>query len=292
MLMYLELKGITKKYAGKKVVDDLNIEFNKGIYGILGPNGAGKTTLMNMITTLIYPNSGSITLNGKSIYKKEDSYRNIIGYMPQDIGVYPNFTARKQLEYVACLKGLNNKEADKRIQKIAYDVNLADELDKKCGKYSGGMRRRLGLACALLNDPKILILDEPTAGLDPLERIRFRNMISAFSKNMIVIISTHIVTDIENISDYVLMIKKGKLLEHSTPLKLLEGLDGKIWTLNTSVENFYLYEDNKKVTQVKNNGNDIHIRFISDSIPFPECKQATPEMEDMYMYYFKEDRLR
>lgn len=284
--MKLEFINITKRYKKTKVIDNFNLTLSEGIYGFLGPNGAGKTTLMNILTTIIEPSTGDITYEGKSIYKEQKQFRNILGYMPQEVGIYPHFSARDLLRYVACLKGIEKGETEARIMELAQLVNLSDQLDIKCGKYSGGMKRRLGLACALLNDPKVLILDEPTAGLDPIERIRFRNMIANLSRNRIVIIATHIVHDIDHISDYVLMINKGHLLRISSPRILVDELSGKVWEISVDIKHSKKYEANPYVTRIHGDGNNVSVRFLSDVKPFPECRETAPDLEDVYMYYF------
>ena len=211
--MKLEIKNLSKTYVkGKpKSLDNLSTEFTSGVYGILGPNGAGKSTLMNIIADNIKADSGEVLYNGENIIKLGKDFRNILGYMPQQQGIYKSFTGRRFLWYMASLKGIPKKEAKERIENVLNLVNLKDHADKKLGAYSGGMKQRILIAQALLNDPEVLLLDEPTAGLDPMERIRIRNFISEIAINKIVIITTHIVSDIQYISKEILLMNKGKL---------------------------------------------------------------------------------
>jgi len=227
--MKLVADRLSKKYKNKIAVDRISAEFSNGVYGLLGANGAGKTTFMRMLCGILAPTSGSVSFNG--IDSGEEEYRNVLGYLPQDFGYYPNFTAWDFLMYMSALKGFDKKSAQKRIAEMLDFVSLSDVSKKKIKTYSGGMKQRLGIAQALLNYPKILILDEPTAGLDPKERVRFRNVIEEAGKESIVILSTHIVSDVEHIADYILMMKGGRIV-FNEPMENIKG----------DLEEFYLGE--------------------------------------------------
>lgn len=227
--MKLIADRITKQYKNKIAVDRVTAEFTKGVYGLLGANGAGKTTFMRMVCGILAPTSGTVTFDG--IDAGEEEYRNILGYLPQDFGYYPDFTAWDFLMYMSALKGFDKKSARIRIEELLEFVSLSDVAKKKVKTYSGGMKQRLGIAQALLNNPKILVMDEPTAGLDPKERVRFRNVIEGIGKESIVILSTHIVSDVEHIADYILMMKNGKII-FNAPREEIKG----------DLEEFYLGE--------------------------------------------------
>ena len=229
--MELLLDQVTKKYAEKTAVDNLNTCLHPGVIGLLGANGAGKTTLMRMICGILKPTAGTICFReGKeSLDVSDEMYRDTLGYLPQDFGYYPNFTGRDFLMYMAALKGIEKSAAKRKCKELLKIVNLEQAADKKIKTYSGGMKQRLGIAQAVLNDPKILILDEPTAGLDPKERVRFRNLIAELGKDAIVILSTHIVSDVEHIADRILMIKEGHII-----------FDGKVTDVGGDLETFYL----------------------------------------------------
>ena len=214
--MKLEFKNVTKQYGEVNAVNKVNCVMEKGIYGLLGVNGAGKTTLMRMLCTIVQPSEGQILWNGKDIWKLGGEYREVLGYLPQDFGYYPNYTAVEFLMYIAALKGIPKNVAKKRVTELLEVVDLSHVANKKVKTFSGGMKQRVGIAQALLNNPKILILDEPTAGLDPKERVRFRNLLSEYAGDKIVILSTHIVSDIEAIADEVLLMKKGKFVLQGT----------------------------------------------------------------------------
>ena len=230
--MELVLDRLTKKYSNKIAVDRVSAKLKPGVIGLLGANGAGKTTLMRMICGILKPTGGTVTYkNGSQLDVSEEMYRDILGYLPQDFGYYPNFSGKDFLMYMAALKGLDKKTAKRKCCELLKIVNLENAADKKIKTYSGGMKQRLGIAQAVLNDPKILILDEPTAGLDPKERVRFRNLIAELGKDSIVILSTHIVSDVEHIADRILLMKDGKLI-----------YDGKLEDVGMDLEEFYLKE--------------------------------------------------
>ena len=227
--MELKLTHVTKQYGTKTAVDHINMTLREGIYGLLGANGAGKTSLMRLVCLIQKRSGGEITLDGREIQEMGEEYRSLLGYLPQNFGYYPEFTAQKFLLYMSALKGLNKHAAKRRIEELLDVTGLTDDRNRKIKTFSGGMKRRLGIAQAMLNNPKILILDEPTAGLDPKERVHFRNLISSFSKDKIVLLSTHIVSDIEYIADEILVMKQGKLIRCGKPQTLLKDLEGKVW---------------------------------------------------------------
>ncbi|MCH1964640.1 ABC transporter ATP-binding protein, partial [Paraclostridium sordellii] len=232
----LHIKDITKNYGEFCVLKDINIEFENGIYGILAPNGSGKTTLIKIITTLIFPSEGEILFKGKNILDIGEDYRSLLGYLPQRFGYYKNYSPETFLMYIAALKGIRKEDAEKRIKELLDMVALSDVTNKKMKKFSGGMIQRVGIAQALLNDPKILILDEPTAGLDPKERVRFRNLLSELSRDRIIIISTHIVSDIEAIANQVIMIKDRVIIHKDTIDKICNVLDKKVFEIDIENE--------------------------------------------------------
>ncbi|WHY87159.1 ABC transporter ATP-binding protein [Neobacillus novalis] len=287
--MNLAIEHVTKKYGNHHAIDDISCEFSNGVYGILGANGSGKTTLMRMLATVTTPTAGIIRVNGKNILSLGDDYRDMIGYLPQHIGLYKNFTADKFLHYIAALKGLSKKEAALKIEELLDLVNLMDVRKKKVGTFSGGMKQRIGIAQALLNDPKILIVDEPTAGLDPKERIRFRNLLSSISGERIVLLSTHIVSDIEFIAKEVLILKNGRLLHKRNPQELLHEIAGKVWLVTTAESEIPRYQDMFKVGNIVRSESRVELRIISDDRPSLAAILTTPNLEDLYLYFFEED---
>ncbi|GFI60953.1 putative ABC transporter ATP-binding protein YxlF [Clostridiales bacterium] len=288
--MELTTINLAKQYGKKTAVDHLDISFSNGVYGLLGANGAGKTTLMRLLCAILKPTSGKITLNGKNISYLGEKYRNLLGYLPQSCIYYSGFTAQEFLLYISALKGLSLSNAKKNTIELLSAVGLENETNKKIKTFSGGMKKRLGIAQAVLNNPKILILDEPTAGLDPKERVRFRNLISAFSRDRIVILSTHIVSDVEFIAEKILMIKSGQLLHCGSAEDISCELNGRVWEcLIPSIEADN-YVSHCNVSNLKNveNGKTI-LRVISERQPLKNAVQVRPNLEDLYLYYFKEE---
>ncbi|HHV25666.1 MAG TPA: ABC transporter ATP-binding protein [Tissierellia bacterium] len=284
----LEIKNLSKSYGNKNANNNITLTLENGVYGLLGPNGAGKTTLMKQICTLIKPTEGEIIYNGKNIYSIEDEYRGILGYLPQEFGVYKNFSAKKFLQYVAALKNMDKKDADKRIDELLNLVGLYDVRNKPVGKFSGGMKRRVGIAQALLNDPKIIILDEPTAGLDPQERTRFRNLLSDISKDKIIILSTHIISDIESIAKETIMIKNGEIIMRGSHREILSNMNGKVYTIRVNDES-QLEEIRRKykVVNLQRGMDFTELRIVSDEVINDEnAKVAEAKFEDVYMFYF------
>ncbi len=284
----LEIKNLTKIYGKKNANDNISVSLENGVYGLLGPNGAGKTTLMKQITTLTKPTKGKIIYNGKNINDLGNNYRDVLGYLPQEFGVYKNFSAKQFLQYVAALKGLSGQKAKEKIDKLLNLVGLYEVRNKAVGKFSGGMKRRVGIAQALLNDPKILVLDEPTAGLDPQERTRFRNLLSQISKDKIIILSTHIISDIESIAKETMMLKNGAMLMKGTHQDILSSMKGKVYSIKTDQENEVMEIQNRyKVINIQRGVHDVTLRVVSEKmIPYPNSEAVEPSFEDVYMFYF------
>lgn len=289
--MELVLKNINKSFKDKIAVNNFNVTLNNGIYGLLGPNGAGKTSLMRIIADVSNATSGEVYLNGKSKSELGADYRRLIGYLPQDVGFYKTFTAQKFLEYVSTLKGLEKEYSKVKIDELLKFVNLEKDRNRKIGKFSGGMKQRLGIAQALLNDPKVLILDEPTAGLDPNERIRFKNLISEISKDKIVILSTHIVSDVEFISNEIIIMKDGKLVEKDTPNELLKSIRGKVHSLRIKEDMLHKVQNEFKVSNIVREKEHILVRVVGHeniNIKDVDVIDENPSLEDLFLYYFDE----
>ena len=284
----LEMINVTKSYKHKNANENINLVLESGVYGLLGPNGAGKSTLMKQIVTVTNPTSGKILYNGKDIKSLDDEYRAIVGYLPQDFDAYKNFKAKDFLMYMASLKGMDKETSKKRVDELLKLVGLSEVSNKLVSKFSGGMKRRVGIAQALLNNPKVLILDEPTAGLDPQERTRFRNLLSQIGRDTIVILSTHIISDIESVAKETIMIKDGKVLLQGTHREILKDMEGKVYSLDTNDENLVSEIQNKyKVVSINRGIENISIRFISETKPsYEKIKLIEPKFEDVYMFYF------
>ncbi|WP_227938801.1 ABC transporter ATP-binding protein [Alkalihalobacillus deserti] len=283
--MNLTIDKVSKNFGNKKALNEINLELTTGVYGILGANGSGKTTLMRILASVTKPSSGKVFLDGQDIVRMDHQYRELIGYLPQHVGLYKNFSADKFLKYIASVKGLSKKKAQEKVNEVLALVGLTDDRNVKVGKFSGGMKRRVGIAQALLNDPKILIVDEPTAGLDPKERIRFRNLLSKISTNRIVLLSTHIVSDIEVIAKEILVLKNGRLIEKETPQKLLKGIEDKVWTAFVSEAEISNFQSKYKVGNIARAQEKFQLRIISDSKPHVDAKNEVPNLEDLYLYY-------
>ncbi|MBN1058659.1 ABC transporter ATP-binding protein [Clostridium botulinum] len=284
----LEIKDLTKIYGRKRANDGITVTLENGVYGLLGPNGAGKTTLMKQITTLIKPDKGEILYNGEDIFNMDDKYRNLIGYLPQEFGVYKNFTAKQFLQYVGTLKGMNGKSLNSKVDELLELVGLYDVRNKAIGKFSGGMKRRVGIAQVLLNDPKIIVLDEPTAGLDPQERTRFRNLIAKISRDKVIILSTHIISDIESVAKETIMIKKGKLLMKGTHREILSDMNNKVYNISVNDESeINRIQDKYKVVSIQSDADSTILRVVSDTKPKEiNVEPTSARFEDVYMFYF------
>lgn len=284
--MELLLDRLTKHYGNKIAVDQISATLKPGVYGLLGANGAGKTTLMRMLCAILEATSGEVLLNGKEITAMGAEYRNVLGYLPQDFGYYPNYTAMEFLMYIAALKGIPKDIAKERANELLEVVGLSNVSNKKIKTFSGGMKQRVGIAQALLNNPEILILDEPTAGLDPKERVRFRNLLSEYAGDKIVILSTHIVSDIEAIADEVLLMKKGQFVLQGTVQKLTEKANGKVWELTVSPAEARKWQTSTTVANLRHEGKNIVLRIVSDNMPDERAVLCEATLEDLYLYYF------
>lgn len=286
--MELELKNLTKRFGDFTAVDHLNVTMSNGIYGLLGVNGAGKTTLMRMLCTLLQPTEGTLTCNGTDIFKMDAEYRKLLGYLPQDFGFYPEFSVRDYLFYIASIKGIRPVTAKERIKELLEKIGLSKAEHKKMKKLSGGMKRRAGIAQAMLNHPKILILDEPTAGLDPNERIRFRNLISELSEERLVLLSTHIVSDIEYIANEIWLMKDGRFVRSGTYDNLINSMPEKVWDCFVQKEQVPEYMKKYRISNMKSEADGAALRIISSQKPAEHavCVQAC--LEDVFLYYFGE----
>lgn len=286
--MELKITDLTKKFQDTTAVRGVSHTLTPGVHGLLGVNGAGKTTLMRMLCTLLQPTGGSVTWDGKDIFAMGGEYRRILGYLPQDFGYYPDFTVYDYLLYIASIKGLRPMAAKERAQQLLEQVGLTAARNKKMKKLSGGMKRRAGIAQAMLGDPAILILDEPTAGLDPNERIRFRNLISELAGTRLVLLSTHIVSDIEYIANEVLLMKNGEICAFGTPQALLESMPGQVWSVSLPQEAVAEYMKTYKVSNVKTIPGGAQLRIVSGEKPAENAVRETATLEDLFLDYFGE----
>ncbi len=286
--MELKITDLTKKFQDIAAVDGVSYTLTAGVYGLLGVNGAGKTTLMRMLCTLLRPTSGSITWDGRDIFEMDGEYRRILGYLPQDFGYYPDFTVYDYLMYIASIKGLRPVTAGARAEALLRQVGLAGARNKKMKKLSGGMKRRAGIAQAMLGDPRILILDEPTAGLDPNERIRFRNLISELAEERLVLLSTHIVSDIEYIAGEILLMKDGRIKASGTIQELLAAMPEQVWSVNLPKAAVESYMKSYKVSNVKTVPGGAQLRIISAEKPADDAALETATLEDLFLDYFGE----
>ena len=290
--MKLELDGLTKEFGDFTAVNHIDLTMTNGVYGLLGVNGAGKTTLMRMLCTLLKPTSGTIYCNGKDIFSMDSEYRKLLGYLPQEFGFYPEFTVEDYLLYIAALKGIRPVVAKKRVKELIAKVGLSKVANKKMKKLSGGMKRRAGIAQAMLNNPKILILDEPTAGLDPNERIRFRNLISELSEDRLVLLSTHIVSDIEYIATRNAIMKAGKIIDMGTTDELVKEIEGKVWTCTIPVGDLVSCEMQLRIINQRSEDNgQVSIRYLSETPKIKGSVNEPPRLEDLYLWYFPQGNL-
>ena len=286
--MDLRICNLSKDFDGFKAVNNFSYHMDCGVYGLLGVNGAGKTTLMRMLTTLMHPTSGQITWDGEDVFAMDGKYRMLLGYLPQDFGYYPDFSVYDYLMYIAALKGIRSAVAKQRVKELLKQVGLVKARNKKMKTLSGGMKRRAGIAQAMLNDPKILILDEPTAGLDPSERIRFRNLISELSEDRIVLLSTHIVSDIEYIANDILLMKDGQLVISGTSEDIIDSMPESVWICRVTKNSIDAGLKKYKVSNVKTVPGGAELRIISRNQPTENAIQVDATLEDVFLYYFGE----
>ena len=285
--MKLEIKNLSKNYGNIQALCNVSMELDNGIYGLLGPNGAGKSTLINLITDNIKREKGEICWNGKDILKLGKQYRNVLGYMPQEQGYYEEFTAGAFLMYMAKVKGMNGVNAKKRIEELLMAVNLHNNRNDKIGSFSGGMKQRLMLVQALLNDPKVLILDEPTAGVDPQERIRIRNFISEIAKDRIVILATHIISDVEAIAKEIIFLKKGKAILKGTPRQIIGIIEGKTFEIYIDENELNELRNKYIISNLRNSSTGLVVRILSEETPNEYVySRVNANLEDLYLYCF------
>lgn len=280
----LEVRNLSKSFGKKEVLHNLNIEFDKGIYGLLGPNGAGKTTLMNLIVNLLKPTSGEVLYDGVSVADRKSTFISKLGFLPQYPGYYKNYSAVEFLQYISALKGIKGSNK-KQIDELLDFVNLTQDKNRKIVTFSGGMLRRVGLAQTLLGSPEVIILDEPTAGLDPIERIRLRNLLSEIAVNRTVIVATHIVPDIEYIANNIVILFGGKVVVNSSPDRLIEKTSGKVWSVKTDIKTAEKYIAKYKVSNIYQTENVYDLRIVCEERPVDSAKQIVPSLEDAFLYY-------
>ena len=282
--MGLQAEHLCKSYGKKEALKGVSFTLHKGTYGLLGENGAGKSTLMRMMATVDFPTKGEILYEGKDIFRLDEEYRSLIGYMPQNYNVYPGFTARDFLEYMGVLKGIPKEKLKSRIDEVLEFVNLADVSGKKVKTFSGGMKRRIGIAQAIINDPEILILDEPTAGLDPSERIRFSNIISDMGKDKIVLLSTHIVSDIEAIASELVVMRKREISKTGDVDALVQAVKGEVWETVVNQETYQQLRKERSIIHLKQMGKEVQVRFVGENYIGADCQQVEPTLEDYYIF--------
>ena len=289
--MELVIDRLTKQYKNKIAADRISLTLTKGVYGLLGANGAGKTTLMRMLCGVLKPTGGEVKFNGIDV--SHEDYRDALGYLPQDFGYYPEFTAREFLYYMASLKGLTKQRAKEKTAELLEIVSLSDVAKKKIKTFSGGMKQRLGIAQALLNNPQILILDEPTAGLDPKERIRFRNLISQLGSDRIVLLSTHIVSDIESIANIILIMKDGQIIHKGSIGEIIKEIEDKIFECTVDDKTAQELMNTYPIINIRQENGKTFLRLVSDEFNKKPCESAVSvqaTLEDLYLYYFSEVR--
>ena len=288
--MKLECTKLTKHYGRTKALEAFSYDFSPGIYGLLGPNGAGKSTLMNLITCNLNPTAGEILFDSKQIKELGKEYRSKLGFMPQQQNIYPSFTVERFLMYMAGLKGISSSEAKSETNRLLEMVNLSGDRKKRLGELSGGMKQRALLAQALLGKPEIIILDEPTAGVDPKERIQMRNIISQVGFSCIILIATHVVPDVQFIAKEILLLGKGRIIESGTPSSLLKKMEGKVFEITTDEEHFRELSRKYRTVQMSRNEDAVTLRVVSDEIPEGvSFVNARPDLEDLYLYHFEDE---
>lgn len=283
----LEIRNLKKNFGDQTVLKGIDLTLENGIYGLLAPNGAGKTTLMKILATLSFPDYGRVLWNGEDIFKLDYKYRSILGFLPQDFGYYRDYSPQKYLEYLAVLKGMQKEQIQEQVTKWLKVVGLEDVLKKKMRKLSGGMIQRVGIAQALLNDPKVLILDEPTAGLDPKERVRFRNVLSELSKDKIIILSTHIVSDVESVANKIILLKEGRIFCNDTIAEITKILNGKVYEAVVGENNYNRVRESYQILTVRQTGEGTYTRFVCmEGNPFVG-KVSSANLEDVFLYLYQ-----
>src|SRR5512141_87699 len=291
--MRLVIENIGKQYRRDFWgLCDFSLDLAPGVLGLLGPNGAGKSTLMRILATITKPTQGKATWNDVDIAHAPDDLRAVLGYLPQDFGVYPNLNAWEFLEYMAAIKGLDGASAKRRIDELLQLVNLVNSAKRPLGGYSGGMRQRVGIAQALLNDPQLLIVDEPTAGLDPEERVRFRNLLADLSGERIIILSTHIVSDVEATATSIAIINKGRRIMHAAPECILRAVEGKVWKWVVSSDEFARLKQTHLISNTARRSDGVHVRVVADQKPDSDAQPVDASLEDAYLYFVQSSRLQ
>ena len=289
--MKLSINQVSKQYRGNVwALRDFNLELGPGVLGLLGPNGAGKTTLMSILSTITRATQGRVLWNDTDLALHPDAIRSVLGYLPQDFGVYPNLNAVEFLEYLAAVKGLDAATSRRRIDELLNLVNLTDVRKRPLGGFSGGMKQRIGIAQALLNDPQLLIVDEPTAGLDPEERVRFRNLLSELSGERVIILSTHIVSDVEATATDIALISSGTLVAHASPEELLQKVEGKVWEGIVRSNELQSLKQQYLISGTARRADGVHVRMLAPSAPAGAQPQA-PTLEDAYLYCLNSHRV-
>jgi ABC-type multidrug transport system ATPase subunit len=285
--MEIRISNLTKRYKGDKYgLREFSLELNNGVLGLIGPNGAGKSTLMRILATISRPTAGQVTINGADIVKQPDAVRQVLGYLPQDFGVYPNLTAVEFLTYMAAIKGFSGKAVGQRIEALLGELNLFAVRNQPLGSYSGGMRQRIGIAQVLIGDPRLIILDEPTVGLDPEERVRFRNLLTDLSGDRIVILSSHIVSDIETIAGDIAVVSGGRLLEHALPDVIMQKVENSVFETVLSEAEFGSFRSQHLVSNSVRRSGGWTVRFVlreGEAIPSFPVQQVKPTLEDAYL---------
>lgn len=289
--MELTLDRLTREYGPKIAVDRVSARLTPGVYGLLGANGAGKTTLMRMVCGILRPTSGEVRYDGRPVAQMGDAYRALLGYLPQDFGYYPEFTALDFMEYMTALKGVDRRLARERSLALLEEVGLAGEERRRVRTFSGGMRQRLGIAQAVLNEPEVLVLDEPTAGLDPKERVRFRNLIASLAKDRIVLLSTHIVSDVEYIADKIVMMRAGQVVLEGAPGEIVSAVEGKVWEARVSAAEADALSARLTVGNVHYlESGEALVRIVAEEPPVAGARPVAPTLEDLYLHVFADER--
>jgi ABC-type multidrug transport system ATPase subunit len=291
MGLKLTIEGISQRYRGGVwALRNVSLELEAGILGLVGPNGAGKSTLMRILATVSRPTEGRVTWNGTSIVKAPDELRSVLGYLPQDFGIYPHLNAVEFLEYLAAIKGIDGRNAHRRIDELLQAFGLVEVRKRPLGGFSGGMKQRVGIAQALLNEPQLLIVDEPTSGLDPEERVRFRNLLAELAGDRVVILSTHIVSDVEAAATTVAILNEGRLLWHAAPEDLLQSVEGKVWEWVAPSTEVRDIRERFPVSNALRRADGVHLRLVADSAPSPEARRLPPTLEDAYLHQISAGR--